>query len=147
MDEIDTKILEFLQINGRMTLSELSSRLNLSRTSLTERIRRLQDKGILIEFTARVSTEKVGRPILVWISVYDLNLPCHKFEQTIQKYPDVLECHRVTGTVSYLIKAAVASMESLETLVDSLITHGKVNTSVVLSTPISHRVILPPPRG
>lgn len=70
MDEMDVLIIEYLQLNGRMTLSALSSLLNLSRTSLTERIRRVQDKGILDGFTARVPPAKVGRPILVWIQVY-----------------------------------------------------------------------------
>jgi Lrp/AsnC family leucine-responsive transcriptional regulator len=144
VDEIDTKILACLQNDGRMTLSELSSQLRLSRTSLTERIRRLQENGILEGFTARVSPAKVGRPILVWIQVSDLRVPCHKFEQVIHGIPDILECHRVTGTVSYVMKAAVASMAALETLVDSLIAYGKVNTSVVLSTPVPYRIVLPP---
>ncbi|WP_026975917.1 Lrp/AsnC family transcriptional regulator [Alicyclobacillus contaminans] len=144
MDDIDAKILEILQMDGRITISELSTRLMLSRASLTERIHRMQEHGILTGFTARVSPAKVGRPVLVWMQVSDLRVTCHKFEDTVQKMPDIVECHRVTGAASYVMKAAVASMERLEALVDALIEYGRINTSVVLSTPVAHRVILPP---
>jgi Lrp/AsnC family leucine-responsive transcriptional regulator len=143
VDNIDIRLLEQLQTDGRMTISQLSEILNLSRPSVAERLRRLQERGIIEGFTARVSPPAVGRDILVIIEISQLNVGCHKFEEFITNDPDILECHRVTGAVSYIMKAAVSSMKDLEILVDRLIPFGRVNSSVVLSSPVIHRPIIP----
>ncbi len=144
MDSIDTKILELLQSDGRISVSDLSKALNLSRPSVAERLRRLEDRHVIEGFTTRVSPAAVGRDVLVIIEIGQLTVACHTFEESIVQDPDVLECHRVTGSVSYIIKAAVASMAHLETLVDRLIPFGRLNTSVVLSSPVASRPVLPP---
>lgn len=144
MDDIDIRILEELQKDGRRTLSDLSDVLSLSRPSVAERVRRLQEQGVIEAFTVRVPPTAVGRTITVILQISDLNVPCQKFEHAISEDADILECHRVTGAVSYIMKAAVSSMVHLELLVDRLIPYGRVNTSVVLSSPVSHRIITPP---
>lgn len=110
---------------------------------MAERLRRLQERGVVQGFTARVSPAGVGRDILIIIEIGQLNVACHKFEAFIAGDPDVIECHRVTGSVSYIMKAAVASMAHLEVMVDRLIPFGRVNTSVVLSSPVSYKTVLP----
>lgn len=126
-----------------MTVSQLSQQLALSRPSVSERLHRLQEQGIIAGFTAQVSPAAVGRTILLFIQISQLRMNPHEFEKFIEDQPYILECHRVTGTVSYFIKAAVASMNSLQQLVDRLIALGTVNTSIVLSSPIPHRIVLP----
>lgn len=143
MDALDIRLLKLLQEDGRMTVSQLSQELALSRPSVSERLHRLQEQGIIAGFTARVAPAAVGRTILLFIQVSQLRMNPHEFEKFIEDQPYILECHRVTGTVSYFIKAAVANMNSLQQLVDRLITLGTVNTSIVLSSPISHRIVLP----
>jgi Lrp/AsnC family transcriptional regulator, leucine-responsive regulatory protein len=143
MDEIDVRLLKHLQENARITVSQLSQILNLSRPSVTERLRRLEEREIILGFTARVSPAGVGRNVLVIIEIGQLNVACHKFESFVAADPDILECHRVTGTFSYMMKAAVPSMAHLELLVDRLIPFGRVTTSVVLSTPVAFRPIVP----
>ncbi|WDL98387.1 Lrp/AsnC family transcriptional regulator [Alicyclobacillus sp. ALC3] len=144
MDQIDIQLLELLQQDGRMTLSDLSKALNLSRPSITERLRRLEERNIIMGFAALVSPAGVGRGLLVFIEVGQVTVPCRKFEAFIATEPDVLECHRVTGAVSYIMKAAVSSVGHLEALVDRLIPYGRVNTSVVLSSPVTARTMIPP---
>lgn len=143
MDEIDLQMLELLQQDGRMTVSVLSQKLALSRPSVSERLHRLQESGVIKGFTARVAPAAVGRTILLFIQISQLRVSPADFEQFIDRTPHVLECHRVTGTVSYFIKAAVASMGSLQAFVDQLIPFGSINTSIVLSTPVEHPIILP----
>lgn len=143
MDALDIRLLKLLQEDGRMTVSQLSQELALSRPSVSERLHRLQEQGIIAGFTARVAPAAVGRTILLFIQVSQLRMNPHEFEKFIEDQPYILECHRVTGTVSYFIKAAVANMNSLQQLVDRLIALGTVNTSIVLSSPISHRIVLP----
>ncbi|MFC4076088.1 Lrp/AsnC family transcriptional regulator [Salinithrix halophila] len=143
MDELDQKILKRLQEDGRMTFTQLAKELHMSHPSVAERIRRLQDRGVIERFTVQVPYEKVNRKVLVIIQVGELKVPCYEFEKKIQQESAVLECHRVTGSISYFIKAAVPSMEELERLVDQLIPISRVYTSVVLSSPVSYRILLP----
>ncbi|MEC1434784.1 Lrp/AsnC family transcriptional regulator [Bacillus spizizenii] len=143
MDEIDRKLLELLQEDARITIIELSKKLNLSRPSVNERLRRLQENGVIQGFTARVSAEAIGKGTIVIIQIGNLKIECRKFEELIKEETDILECHRVTGTNSYFLKAAVATMKDLEALVDRLIPYGQLNTSVVLSSPILSRPLLP----
>ncbi len=143
LDNVDIRILELLQLDGRMTLSDLSKQLSLSRPSVADRIRRLEDRQIIEGYTARISLKAVGRGILVFIQMSELQVACHEFEKIAKKEQDILECHRITGAASYLIKAAVASMEKLEALVDRLIPYGRVHTSIRLSSPVAHRHVTP----
>ncbi|OUL03605.1 Lrp/AsnC family transcriptional regulator [Bacillus spizizenii] len=143
MDGIDRKLLELLQEDARITIIELSKKLNLSRPSVNERLRRLQENGVIQGFTARVSAEAIGKGTIVIIQIGNLKIECRRFEELIKEETDILECHRVTGTNSYFLKAAVATMKDLEALVDRLIPYGQLNTSVVLSSPILSRPLLP----
>lgn len=143
MDEIDVSLLELLQKDGRITISELSKKLALSRPSISERMYRLQEKGIIEGFSARVSPLAIGRGVLVFIQVSELKVPVSEFEQLVKNDLDIIECHRVTGTVGYFLKAALADMDSMRLLIDRLIPYGHLNTSVVLTSPVPSRSILP----
>ncbi|MFX3635833.1 MAG: Lrp/AsnC family transcriptional regulator [Candidatus Pristimantibacillus sp.] len=143
MDRLDRTLLQLLQEDGRMTVSELSKRLSLSRPSISERLLRLQEKGVIIGFGARVAPSAVGRNIQVIIQMSELKVFPMEFEKRIMIDDDVIECHRVTGSVSYVLKAAVTGMDALSELVERLMPFGNVNTSVILASPVMHRSILP----
>lgn len=143
MDRIDFEIIKLLQEDGRMTISQLSQALSLSRPSVTERLHRLCDQGVIEGFNARISLPAIGRNILVVIQISQIRTGPDEFETMVAAHPDILECHRVTGSVSYFLKAAVADMNSLKNLVDHFVPYGTINTSVVLSSPVSYRVVIP----
>ncbi|KKB35959.1 Lrp/AsnC family transcriptional regulator [Bacillus thermotolerans] len=143
MDEIDIQLLKILQEDGRITLSDLSKKLSLSRPSVAERFTRLMEKGIIDKISAKVSPPSVGRHILLFIQVSEVSVPYEKFEQMTAEHPDIIECHRVTGKVNYLMKAAVNDMEHLTRLVDYLIPYGIINTSIVLKSPVPEKIMLP----
>ncbi|QGQ99294.1 Lrp/AsnC family transcriptional regulator [Paenibacillus psychroresistens] len=143
MDHLDITLLKLLQEDGRMTVSELSKRLPLSRPSISERLLRLHEKGIILGFNARVSPAAIGRDVLLIIQMSELKVSPQVFEQRIIGDDDILECHRVTGSVSYVMKAAVMGIDALSMLVERLMPYGTVNTSVILSSPVTNRVILP----
>jgi Lrp/AsnC family leucine-responsive transcriptional regulator len=144
MDQLDIRLIELLQMDGRITLSELSKKLSLSRPSITERLKRLQDKGIIEGFSARISLKAIGRDVIVFIQVSEIKMFSYtEFEKWIMQDPDIVECHRLTGSVSYLLKAAVTGMDHLSKLIDRLTPYGNVNTSIVLSSPVAFRCITP----
>ncbi|MFB4210677.1 Lrp/AsnC family transcriptional regulator [Shouchella sp. 1P09AA] len=143
MDRMDCDILKLLQDNGRMTISELSKELALSRPSMSERLVRLQEKGVIQGFTTRVSLKEIGKDILLLIQVSGLKVSLSDFEQIIKEEKDIIECHRVTGEVSYFLKAAVSDVNNMRALIDRLIPYGTINTSTVLNSPVPYRTILP----
>ncbi|HZG84221.1 Lrp/AsnC family transcriptional regulator [Paenibacillus sp.] len=144
MDKIDISLLKLLQEDARMTVSELSKQLSLSRPSVAERLHRLQEKGIIEGFSARVSPAAIGRNTQLIIQISDLKIPAQQWEKMIVEEKDVLECHRVTGHIGYVIKAAVNGMDGLRELVDRLMNYSNyVNTSVILTSPVSYRPIVP----
>lgn len=143
MNRLDIDLIKILQENSRITISELSKRLALSRPSVAERIIRLQEKGIIEEFTTRISLKAIGRNTILFIELSSLKVSPEVFEDMIREDQDILECHRVTGHINYFIKAAVNNMESMSLLIDRLMPYGNVNTSVVLKSPVSYRHIVP----
>lgn len=143
MDTLDIHLLKLLQEDGRITVSELSKILRLSRPSVSERLIRLKDQGVIVGFSARIPPAGVGRGMLLFIQISQLRVHHLEFEKHVQNQPLILECHRVTGTVSYMIKAAVSGMGSLQKLVDQLTPFGTINSSIVLSSPVAFRPLLP----
>ena len=143
MDNTDIRLLEILQDDGRITLSDLSKELSLSRPSVTERLTRLKEQGIINKISARVSPESVGRNVMLFIQVSEITVPYLEFEAMISSHPDIMECHRVTGKINYLLKAAVNDMDHLGRLIDHLIPYASINTSIVLNSPVQDKSILP----
>lgn len=143
MDKLDIDLLKILQENARITISELSKKIALSRPSITERILRLQEKGIIEEFTARVSLAAIDRATILFIQLSSLKVSNNEFEHMIKKDGDILECHRVTGSTSYFIKAAVKDMGSMKMLIDRLMPYGDINTTIVLESPVPYRHLVP----
>ncbi|ABS22232.1 MULTISPECIES: Lrp/AsnC family transcriptional regulator [Bacillus cereus group] len=142
MDEIDKKIILLLQEDARMTITDMTEHLNLSRPSITERLKRLHDAGIIEKYTARISPEAVGKSIQAFLRIESLKIPCKHFEKIIYEEHQILECHRVTGESCYYLKVAVRSMKELEKLIDIVIPFGTVKTSMILSSPIPYRPII-----
>ncbi|HDR4733663.1 TPA: Lrp/AsnC family transcriptional regulator [Bacillus cereus] len=142
MDEIDKKITLLLQEDARMTITEMTEHLHLSRPSVTERLKRLQDAGIIEKYTVRISLDIIGKSIQAFLRIENLKIPCKKFEEKIYEEQRILECHRVTGESSYYLKVAVHSMKELEELIDIVIPFGTVKTSMILSSPIPYRSVI-----
>lgn len=143
MDKLDVILIKLLQENSRITISELSKQLSLSRPSISERLLRLQEKGIIEEFSARVSLSAMGRNTILYIQLSSLKVSPDVIEEMISNDQDIIECHRVTGHIDYFIKAAVDGMEGMRLLIDRLMPYGVVNTSVIIKSPVPYRHITP----
>jgi Lrp/AsnC family leucine-responsive transcriptional regulator len=143
LDEIDWKIVEVLQDDARMSYAEIGRRVGLSTPAAAERVHRIEDAGIITGYHAAVDFERLGLPIcvVVRLSVGGGENPLVRAVRTAKSFPEVLECHRVTGSDSFMLRAQVRSVEHLESLINRLAPLGTTTTSTVLSTPIRRRTI------
>ncbi len=125
LDETDKKILTLLQQDARMTVKEMSGKLNLSTTPVFERIKKLEKNGIIDHYTAVINTEKLGKKLNAFahISLKDHSKKkVEEFEEKILNIPEVLECHYVTGGTDFIIKILVDDMEGYkEFIVEKLL--------------------------
>ena len=142
-DEVGWRLRAELQRDARLSYSELGRRVGLSPPAVIERLRRMEATGLITGYRAQVDLHKLGLPVQAIIRLSTGEGGCARFVETAKKFPEILECHRVTGGDSYVMKVAVASVGHLESLLDRLSPHGVTTTSVVLSTPVGGRVIEP----
>jgi Lrp/AsnC family transcriptional regulator, leucine-responsive regulatory protein len=147
LDEIDRRILAELQEHGRITFTELGKRVALTAPAAAERVRRLEDTGVIAAFRAHLDPARVGYPITAFVRWTSNGPDCARLGDVAKEIPEIVECHRITGETSYILKVAARSVEHLESLLDRLIPHGSTITSVVLSSPVVHRALVPPERA
>lgn len=143
MDEIDWKILVELQNNARISYAEIGRRVGLTTPAVIERIRKLEDSGIITGYRVEIDTSKVGLPVTAFIRMSITGVDYSHIIEVVKEAKEVLECHRGTGGDSFIIKVAVASVEHLQEIIDKLTPYGITTTAIVLSSPVKRRVIGP----
>ncbi|MDP4086138.1 MAG: Lrp/AsnC family transcriptional regulator [Bacillota bacterium] len=139
MDQTDIRILEVLQENSRITMTELGKKVALTAPAAAERIRKLEEKGVIQNYSVIINPEKVNKPISAFI-LFDSD-KCKQFVEFCKGYPDVVECHRLAGKYSFLVKILTSSVAQLEVFIDSSMKFGKSSTFITLSSPIKSRAI------
>jgi Lrp/AsnC family leucine-responsive transcriptional regulator len=144
LDDIGWNILNEMQQDARISFTELGRRVGLSTPAVTERVRKMEEAGIILGYRAQVDPIKVGLPILAFINVKVGGENLSHFMKVAATHPEVLECHRVTGSESFLIKVAVADVTHLERLLDALMPYVATTTSMVLSTALAWGNIVRP---
>jgi Lrp/AsnC family leucine-responsive transcriptional regulator len=139
LDQIDYKLLDLLQNNARMTQLDMGTAVGLSQPAIAERMRKLEQEGIITGYAARVDGRKLGKDITAFIGVR-IEHPKYnsEFGKKILAVPDVLECHRITGPDSYLLKVVTEDTQSLDRLISDLLRHipgvTRTLTTVVTSS-------------
>jgi Lrp/AsnC family transcriptional regulator, leucine-responsive regulatory protein len=139
LDEIDLKILGLLTTNARMSWAELASELGLSAPGAADRVKRLEQRGVIHRYVALVAPELVGAEVAAFVAV-ELERPRHRsgFLKRIMKLDAVLECHHAAGGADYLLKVRVGNLRALEALVSDAIKSidgvASTRTTIVLST-------------
>jgi Lrp/AsnC family leucine-responsive transcriptional regulator len=143
LDHIAWKIIEELQQNARISWAELGRRVGLTTPAVAERVHRLERIGVIRGFHADISLERLGVPILIFVrlSMSGLESLVRTFQQEVKTWDEVLECHRVTGSESFIVKARVVSTDHLERFIDTLGHYGTTSTATVLSSPVIKRTI------
>ncbi|WML33658.1 Lrp/AsnC family transcriptional regulator [Clostridium sp. OS1-26] len=133
IDEIDVSILEELQKNSRLSIRELSKRINLSAPSVAERVRRLEDDGIIEGYTIKINKKKLGLSIDCIIKLTMKNGGYEKFKIFISEYKRSEWCYRIAGDGCFLIKLSVKSLNEIEEFINEISEYAITETIIAFS--------------
>lgn len=141
VDQVDKHILLQLQEHGRISMTELGRAVGLSQPAVTERVRRLEEKGVIQEYRAMLSREEIGKQAAAYMLVRTKE--CTAFLEFCRNSPEVIECHRISGEHNYLLKVVTDSMQELERFGNSCDLYGNYTILIVLSSPIDYKSFVP----
>jgi Lrp/AsnC family transcriptional regulator, leucine-responsive regulatory protein len=142
LDSTDWRILQALQENARVSYAELARAVDMSPSAVTERVRRLEESGVISGYTAVVDPERVGLAILALVRLRYPSGNYRPFRTLLDTTPEIVEAHHVTGEDCFVLKVLARSMRHLEEVTGRIGGLGSVTTSVVYSTPLPRRFVL-----
>ena len=149
LDRIDRKILDELQRDGRLAITELAQRVGLSTSPCSERVRRLEREKVILGYHARVNPEALGRGLLVFVELTLSSKSSQTFEavrQALLLEPRVIECHLISGSFDYLVKARLSAMREYRDLLGQILRQIPVpaqSNSYVVMEEIKEGLALP----
>lgn len=144
LDELDWRLLAELQADGRASFKELGRRVNLSAPAVAERVRRIEEAGVITGYRAQVDPARAGYPISAFVEMRCSLGRCLLKTGTAEDYPEVVEIHKLSGDHCSMVRVRAASLEHFEGLLERLGTHGELRSSVVLSTQYEGRPVEAP---
>jgi Lrp/AsnC family leucine-responsive transcriptional regulator len=144
LDQVDAQILLCLSDNARIPTAELARRVGMSSPSVSDRLKRLEEAGVIAGYRAVISPAALGRLLTVWLRIRPVPGEMQRVTKIVQGIPEISQCDRVTGDDCFLAKAHVGSVEEMERIIDRIIPYAMTNTSVVQSSPVEQRL---PPLG
>ena len=142
LDDVDGRLLDILHQDARTSIADLARALNMSAPSVSERLKRLKESGVIQDFTIAVDPKMLGYALSFYIRIRPLPGLLAKVGAMIQALETIVECDRVTGDDCFIAKVHVRSTDELEHMIDQLLPYAQTNTSLIQSSPVKRR--LPP---
>lgn len=142
MDKTNWKLLKLLEENGRLTFAELGKLVHLTAPAVAERVRKLEESGIITGYKAKINLEKIGIPITALVECQVYRAKEREFKALVMSLDEVIDCFNVTGPSAFVLRVAVASMSKLDELLERLIDLSDTRTMMVLAQPIERSVPL-----
>ena len=139
LDDTDWQILSVLQRDGRVSFADLARQVAMSPSAVAERVRRLEEAGVITGYQAVVSPERVGLDILAFVRLRYPTGNYRPFHALLESTPEIVEAHHVTGEDCFVLKVVARSMRHLEAVTGRISGLGPVTTSVVYSSPMARR--------
>jgi len=140
-DAVDLALLRALQADGRLSWADLAREVSMSASAVTERVRRLEERGVITGYTAVIDPERLGLGIVAFVRLRYPTGNYKPFHDFLAATPRILEAHHVTGDDCFILKVVAGSMRELEALTRAIAGLGAVTTSVVYSSPLTRREI------
>jgi len=142
LDKKDRLIIEALQQDARQSLSALGKRIGLSQPAVSERVKKLEDLGVICGYSARIDLRAIGLRLQAIVRVRTTHQHIQRYVSLFESIPEVLDVVRVTGDDCFVVRCAFSEPEDLERVVDALAAHGSITTALVLSHPVSKTISL-----
>lgn len=142
VDATDARLLDALNRDARLPLAELARLVGMSAPSVAERLRRLEDRDILVGYTIDINTRALGYQIRAMVRIRPLPGKLHLVEKLIAERPEFIECDKITGDDPFLARMVVRSIEEMDEVLEVLSHHAVTSTAVIKATSIKRR--LPP---
>jgi Lrp/AsnC family transcriptional regulator, leucine-responsive regulatory protein len=143
VDSTDWRLLEELQRDGRASFADLARAVSMSPSAVAERIRRLEEAGVIAGYRATVDPEKVGMQVMAFVRLRYPTGNYRPFHALLDSTPEIIEAHHVTGEDCFVLKVVTRSMRHLEEVTGRISGLGAVTTSVVYSSPLPGRALAP----
>jgi len=144
LDDLDWRLLEELQADGRLSFNELARRVHLSPPAVAERVRRLEQAGIITGYAATVDPARAGQPLLAFVQLRCSLGSCLLKTTSAADYPELVEIHKLSGEHCTMLKVRATSLAHLEGLIERLGVHGEMRTHIALSTQYDGRPVQRP---
>ncbi len=141
LDEVGWHILSILQQEARISFKDLGKRIGLTGTAVAERVRRMEDEGMIEGYGIRLNLKKLGLPVTAFFKLRVSAENCNQLRQLAKELPEIIEAHRVVGNEYYILKVVLPSMERLEMLMEKVLLLGPVDVSIVLSTTVDGKPV------
>ena len=138
VDDIDLSILKALHVDARQSLTELAKRVHLTRPAVRDRVRRLQERGVITGFTITIDYKELGLPVRSIVQVTVAGHNGLRLPEILARRPEIIECSHVTGDDCFLAVVVTRDLEHLEEVVGDLIAVGTTRTMLVFSRPASN---------
>ena len=142
LDDLDRRIVMILAEDARISLKELAQRVNLSSPSTSERLRRLEERGVIRAFTVDIDPEALGYALQAIVRIRPLPGKLHAVQQLIEDIPQFSECDKVTGDDCFIARLHIRSIDELDQILDRITDKAETNTAIVKAQPVKRR--LPP---
>ena len=139
LDAADLKILRLLETDARTSTAELARAVGLSAPSVAERIRKLQESGVIEAYTVRINPEALGLKLSAWLRIRPVPGQLAAVAEIIRNLPEIAQCDRVTGEDCFIALAHVGSVAELERVIDRIIPFAMTNTAIIQSSPVAPR--------
>ena len=146
LDPTDMAIIEIMQEDGRIGISELGRRVGLSQPATSERVKRLEENGVIEGYAAQINPAALGYALSAYLRIRPVPGELAKVAAILADIPAIVECDRVTGDDCFIARAHLRWVEELEQVIDRIIPFAMTNTAIIQSSPVARR--LPPiPEG
>jgi Lrp/AsnC family transcriptional regulator, leucine-responsive regulatory protein len=145
-DTVNRRILEELQVNPRLTMSELGRRVAMSSPAVTERVRRLEESGVIQGYRLDLNPAALGLPLAAYVRVRPNPGQLPRIAELAQQIAEVVECHRVTGEDCFVLKIQLPAMDQLDRILDDFLLYGTTTTTIIQSSPVPPRSLPLPTR-
>ena len=141
IDSLNWNILNCLQENARMSNAEIGRRVGISSPAVNERVRKMEDAGIINGYKMVVSPFETGYQLKAIITLRAFMGKLRPFLEKVKTYDEVLNCYRITGNENFVMEVVLKNQKHLETFIDQLISYGETKTQIVLSHVVSNKAI------